>query len=141
DGWFVPEMPDLNQRNPYLATYLIQNNIWWIESADLSGMRIDTYSYSDKTFLAKFSQRILQEYPHFNMVGEEWSVDPSVVAYWQKGKQNYDGYQSNLPSLMDFPTQKSLVEALTEKQDWNKGIKKLYAVIATDHVFIQILMV
>jgi len=135
DGWFVPEMPDLNQRNPFLATYLIQNNIWWIESADLSGIRIDTYSYSDKAFLSKFTHRILKEYPKFNMVGEEWSVSPSIVSYWQKDKVNYDGYQSYLPSLMDFPLQKAMIESLTEKSAWNAGMKKIYSIIATDYLY------
>jgi glycosidase len=85
-GWFTEGMPDLNQTNPLVATYLIQNNIWWIEYAGLSGLRVDTYGYSDTAFLAEWSQRLMAEYPHLNMVGEEWSKSPAVVSHWQKGK-------------------------------------------------------
>ncbi len=114
-GWFVPTMPDLNQNNPYLATYLIQNALWWIEYADLSGLRVDTYSYSNKHFLAQWSKRITDEYPHLNIVGEEWSMNPAIVAYWQKGKVNQDGYRSYLPSMMDFSVYDSLHLALSGK--------------------------
>ncbi len=134
DGWFVPEMPDLNQRNSFLANYLIQNNIWWIESADLSGLRIDTYSYSDKDFLTEFSKRIMAEYPNFNMVGEEWSTKPSQVAYWQKGKMNQDGYQSYLPSLMDFPLQQQLINALKQNITTN-GFSSVYQLLAEDGLY------
>ena len=81
-------MPDLNQRHPLLATYLIQNSVWWVEYAQLSGIREDTYSYADKDFLTAWSKRLMSEYPNFNIVGEEWSANPVVVSYWQKGKQN-----------------------------------------------------
>ncbi len=74
DGWFVETMPDLNQRQPLLSTYLIQNAIWWIEYANLSGIRVDTYSYSDKAFLADWTKAIMTEYPNFNIVGEEWTT-------------------------------------------------------------------
>ncbi len=87
DGWFVESMPDLNQRHPLLATYLIQNSVWWVEYAQLSGIREDTYSYADKDFLTAWSKRLMSEYPNFNIVGEEWSANPVVVSYWQKGKQ------------------------------------------------------
>ncbi|UUZ57298.1 cyclomaltodextrinase C-terminal domain-containing protein [Massilia sp. H-1] len=71
-GWFGKGMPDLNQTNPMVATYLIQNNIWWIEYAGLSGLRIDTYGYSDSAFLTEYTRRLMAEYPNLNMVGEEW---------------------------------------------------------------------
>ncbi|TQV89873.1 alpha-amlyase [Aliikangiella coralliicola] len=135
DGWFVPTMPDLNQRNPMLANYLIQNSIWWIEYADLSGIRLDTYSYSDKKFLTDYTQRIVAEYPEFTMVGEEWSINPAIVAYWQKGKRRHDDYQSDLTSLMDFPLQDALVKGLTEKDSWSDGFQKLYATIAGDFIY------
>lgn len=114
-GWFVQTMPDLNQSNPYLANYLIQNAIWWIEYADLAGLRVDTYSYSNKHFLALWSKRILDEYPKLNLVGEEWSMNPAIVAYWQKDKINQDGYRSYLPSMMDFSVYDSLHLALSGK--------------------------
>ncbi len=91
DGWFVDSMPDLNQQDPLLATYLIQNSIWWIEYAGLSGIREDTYSYADKAFLSTWSNAIMSEYPNFNIVGEEWTSNPITVSYWQAGKRNQDG--------------------------------------------------
>jgi len=136
DGWFVPSMPDLNQRNEMMANYLIQNTLWWIEYANLDGLRIDTYPYSDKKFLAAWSKSILNEYPNLNMVGEEWSLKPSIVSYWQKNKQNYDGYVSYLPSLMDFPLQNAIVEALNEDDKiYNKGLAKLYQTLAEDFLY------
>jgi len=112
DGWFVESMPDLNQRNHLLATYLIQNTIWWIEYAHLDGIRMDTWPYPDKTFMNQWCEAVLAEYPHFNMVGEEWTTKPALVAYWQKGQHNHDGYHCALPSLMDFPMQEAIVKGV-----------------------------
>ena len=114
DGWFVATMPDMNQRNPHLATYLIQNSLWWVEYAGLSGIRVDTYSYSDRAFLTEWSRRVTQEYPKLNIVGEEWSSNPSTVAYWQRGRNPPDGYVSYLPSLFDFPLQEAVAMGLKE---------------------------
>ncbi|MUP40028.1 glycoside hydrolase family 13 protein [Labilibaculum euxinus] len=132
DGWFVESMPDLNQRNEFMSKYLIQNTIWWIEYADLYGLRVDTYPYSDSEFLIEWTRRILEEYPNLNIVGEEWSTNPAVVSYWQKGKENKNGYVSNLPSLMDFPLQNALVEGLTEEDTWGTGLIKLYEILVND---------
>ncbi len=132
DGWFVEVMPDMNQRNPLLAKYLIQNSIWWIEYAGLSGIREDTYSYSDKDFMRDWSCAIMNEYPNFNIVGEEWSENPALVSYWQKGKYNPDGYTSCLPSLMDFPLQAALIRGLNEKKEVNGGLVNLYETLAND---------
>ncbi|WP_416307997.1 glycoside hydrolase family 13 protein [Neptunicella sp. SCSIO 80796] len=135
DGWFVPSMPDLNQRNPLLATYLIQNSIWWIEYANLSGIRLDTYSYPDKDFLADYTQRIMQEYPNFNLVGEEWSLNPAIVSYWQKDSVLGQGYPSALPSLMDFPLQHALVSGLNEAESFNGGLAKIYQALSNDFLY------
>jgi glycosidase len=136
EGWFVPTMPDLNQKNPFMANYLIQHTIWWIEFAHLGGIRIDTYPYSDKWFAAKWSDAVLAEYPNLNLVGEEWSTNPIITSYWQKGKVNRDGFKSSLPSLMDFPLQNALSESLLEnEQDWGKGLNKIYSVLSNDLVY------
>ncbi|CAG0890191.1 unnamed protein product, partial [Cyprideis torosa] len=92
DGWFVDTMPDLNQRNPQMAKYLIQNSIWWVEYAGIRGIRVDTYSYSDKDFLTQWTKALTTEYPNLNIVGEEWINIAPYVAYWQAGKDNFDGY-------------------------------------------------
>ncbi|MBC6996059.1 glycoside hydrolase family 13 protein [Neolewinella lacunae] len=135
DGWFVRTMPDLNQRNRLLADYLIQNSIWWIEYAGLAGIRMDTYPYPDKDFMAEWTCAVLREYPNFSIVGEEWSTQPAIVSYWQAGKDNHDGYTSCLPSLMDFPLQDALKLALTEKETWSTGWIKLYETLALDFLY------
>ena len=132
DGWFVPTMPDLNQKNPFVSTYLIQNTLWWIEYANLSGLRVDTYSYSDKDFLSAWTKRITQEYPNINIVGEEWATNPAIVSYWQRGKKTHDNYQSYLPSLMDFPLQEAIVAGLKNPENWNTGFNELYQALAND---------
>jgi len=132
EGWFVSTMPDLNQRNPLLANYLIQNSIWWIETLDLGGIRQDTYPYSDKQFMADWAGAIMKEYPNFSIVGEEWSTNPLLVGYWQQGANNKDGYESNLTSTMDFPMQRSIVEALNEEESWDNGLVKIYEGLAND---------
>jgi len=131
DGWFVPTMPDLNQRNPYMATYLIQNSIWWIEYVGLDGIRMDTYPYPDKQMMANWTQHVICEYPNFNIVGEEWNTNPAAVAFWQKGKTNPNGYVSYMPSLMDFPTQDAIVKSMNEKD----GLNRLYETLALDYLY------
>jgi glycosidase len=136
DGWFAPAMPDLNQRNPLLADYLIQNAIWWTEYLGLVGIRQDTYPYPDKHFMAEWSRRIMQEYPNFNMVGEEWSPSPAIVAYWQAGKKNHDGYESYMPSMMDFPLQISLASVLTAGEPpWGSAWTPVYEMLAYDFLY------
>ena len=135
DGWFVPTMPDLNQRNPHLANYLVQNAIWWVETAGLSGIRVDTYSYPDKAFLSMWTNRLMDEYPNFNIVGEEWSVNPAITAYWQAGSQRHDDYDSALPSVMDFPLQAAVVKALNSDESWNSGFITVYETLATDFLY------
>lgn len=134
-GWFVKSMPDLNQRNPQMANYLIQNTLWWIEYAGLSGVREDTYGYADEKFLSRWAQTIMDEYPHFNLVGEEWSPNPAVVAHWQRGKVNASGHVPYMPSMMDFPLHETLRQVLTEEEAWDKGFVRLYEMLANDFVY------
>lgn len=137
EGWFVPSMPDLNQKNPFMAKYLIQNSIWWIETLQLGGIRQDTYPYPNKNFMADWAKAIMEEYPNFNIVGEEWSYNPLLVGYWQDGSNNTDGYRSGLKSTMDFPLQKAMVEALKEPESWDKGLIKIYEGLANDFNYAQ----
>lgn len=135
DGWFVETMPDLNQKNKIMSKYLIQNTLWWIEYAGLSGIRVDTYPYSDKDFMSDWTFAVMDEYPNFNIVGEEWSDNPIVISYWQKDKINHDGYVSYLPTLMDFPLQISFTEALLDDFSWGKGFIKPYKTLASDFLY------
>ena len=136
DGWFVPTMPDLNQRNPLMATYLTQASIWWIEYGDLAGIRMDTYPYPDMEYMADWTRKVMAEYPNFNIVGEEWyEPQPAIVAYWQKGKENPNGYRSELKSLMDFPLRAALSTALNAEEDWSSGWINLYELLALDFLY------
>ncbi len=133
DGWFVRSMPDLNQRNLFLNNYLIQNSIWWTEYVGLDGIRMDTYAYPDKYAMAEWTRRMLEEYPDFYMVGEEWVLNPAIVSYWQKGKINADGYVSELPGLMDFPLNNAVIQGL---KDPNKdGFFQMYDALANDFLY------
>ena len=135
DGWFVPTMPDLNQRNKFMKTYLIQNSIWWIEFVGLEGIRQDTWPYPDKHMMTEWTTQVLEEYPNFNIVGEEWSMNPAIVSYWQKGKVNSDGYFCNLPSLMDFPLQNAVSNGLKKEESWHEGLIQIYESIANDFLY------
>lgn len=135
DGWFVETMPDLNQRNKLVARYLIQNTLWWIEYANLSGIREDTYSYSDPAFLNDWNRAVAEEYPHMNVVGEEMDARPHMVAYWQKGVVNRDGFRSELPTVMDFPLTDTAPEALTAPESSGRGLIRIYEILAADYLY------
>jgi glycosidase len=107
-----------------------------VEYADLGGIRIDTYPYSVKEFANRWSSALLNEYPKLNLVGEEWSSNPIITSYWQKGKVNANGFVSTLPSLMDFPLQSVIAESLNENdKEWGKGLMKLYTALSNDLVY------
>ena len=135
DGWFVPTMPDLNQNNELMGTYLIQNSIWWIEFLGLAGIRMDTYPYPDMDYMTQWTKKVMEEYPNFNVVGEEWYDYPTTVAYWQQGKENPNGYTSYLKSLMDFPVQSAMANALVAEESFGNGWIDLYEMIAQDFVY------
>jgi len=136
EGWFVDTMPDLNQRNPFMANYIIQNSIWWIETLGLGGIRQDTYPYSDKQFMSNWAGAIMNEYPNFSIVGEEWSYNPLLIGYWQKGAKNKDGYESNLRSTMDFAMQNNIISAFNENETWDTGLVKIYEGLANDFHYV-----
>ena len=135
-GWFDTSMPDLNQKNPFVATYLTQNSIWWIEYLGLDGIRMDTYPYPYKDFMSVWAKTIMAEYPQFNIVGEAWVQKASIEAYWQRGVQN-DGYQSNLPSVTDFIMYHAISNAFHEKEGWTEGMSNLYYVLAQDFLYLD----
>ena len=135
DGWFVETMPDLNQRNEKLARYLIQNSIWWVEYLGLHGIRMDTWSYPEKQFLANWTKAVLDEYPNFNIVGEEWVSDPSLISYWQAGTAKMDDYTTYLPSVMDFPLQSALIEGLKGESGCRSSMTKIYESLTNDYMY------
>jgi len=135
EGWFVPTMPDMNQKNPFLAKYLIQNSIWWTEYVGLEGIRQDTWPYPDKNMMSDWTKELLEEYPDFNVVGEEWTTNPAIVSYWQKGKINQDGYKNYAPSMMDFPLQSAVSEGLRNQESFDFGLIQIYNALANDFLY------
>lgn len=137
DGWFDKTMPDLNQKNPLVLKYLTQNAIWWIEYADLGGFRVDTYPYNDKEAMAKWAKAITDEYPKFNIVGESWLYTAAQISAWQKNSKTGEaaGYNSNLPSVMDFMLFADMPKAFKEKESWNTGMIKLYDSFSSDFLY------
>ncbi|MDR3188294.1 MAG: glycoside hydrolase family 13 protein [Prevotellaceae bacterium] len=134
NGWFVPEMPDLNQRNPLLATYLIQNSIWWIEHAQIDGIRHDTHPYADFDFLAQWCKAVKNEYPRFNIVGESWYVNPAPLAWWQQSS-TLSERQSNLQTVMDFSWMKACEQAFSVQSTEKNPLKRIYEVLAQDFIY------
>ncbi|HQX23610.1 MAG TPA: glycoside hydrolase family 13 protein [Pseudomonadota bacterium] len=134
-GWFVASMPDLNQRQPLLATYLMQNAIWWIEFADLAGYRVDTVGYSDTAFMARWTGHILAEYPEFSIVGEEWSLNPLVVSRWQLDRSSWMGSGRGMPNMMDFPLAEGLRRALAAPEGGGDGLMDLYSILVNDTLY------
>lgn len=134
-GWFDTNMPDLDQRNPYVNNYLIQNSIWWIEYAGLDGIRLDTQPYPYKEMIAEWGRRVFEEYPDFSIVGEAWLNQEGMLAYYQKDAIISDGYNSNLPSVTDFPLYEATKKAFTENEGWTEGMARLYYVFAQDFLF------
>ncbi|RQO34446.1 alpha-amlyase [Chryseobacterium sp. KBW03] len=137
DGWFDTTMPDINQKNPLVLKYLTQNAIWWIEYAELGGFRVDTYPYNDKEAMAKWAKAITDEYPHFNIVGETWLYTAAQIAAWQKNSKigEIEGYNSNLPSVMDFMLFENMPKALSEKEGWDKGMIRMYDSFTSDFLY------
>ncbi|MDR3024805.1 glycoside hydrolase family 13 protein [Chryseobacterium sp.] len=137
DGWFDTTMPDINQKNPLVLKYLIQNAIWWIEYAELGGFRVDTYPYNDKDAMAKWAKAITNEYPKFNIVGETWLYTAAQIAAWQKNSKigAIEGYNSHLPSVMDFMLFENMPKALKEKEGWDKGMIRIYDSFTSDFLY------
>ncbi|TKG93491.1 alpha-amlyase [Puteibacter caeruleilacunae] len=136
NGWFDTSMPDLDQENELLLTYLKQNAVWWVEFAGLDGIRVDTYPYNNKWKAAEWISYIRNEYPNLNIVGECWQHRPSEIAYWQSGVKNPDGFDSQLPAVMDFCLTDQMAEAFNEdEQGWDKGVGRFYLNFVTDHLY------
>jgi neopullulanase len=138
DGWFVNSMPDLNQSNPLVLNYLTQNAIWWIEFANLDGLRVDTYTFNDKKAMAIWAKSVTDEYPNLNVVGEVWLYTQAQNAYWQKDSKigAIQNYNSNLPSIMDFGLHEILISIFNEDiQDRKNGIIKIYDHFSSDFLF------
>ena len=135
-GWFVNEMPDLDQRNPVLADYLIQNTLWWIEYSGIDGIRMDTYVYPYKEYMARWAKETLEAYPNFNIVGESWVETVAHESYWQEDKEGEnDGFDSHLPSVTDFQIHFAIRDGFNSDFGWESGIMKLYYALSQDRLY------
>ena len=137
-GWFVPMMPDMNLDNPFTLKYLQQWALWWIEFAGLDGLRVDTYPYNEKEPMSRWCQAVLADYPWMNIVGECWTSTADQLAYWQGGNANPDGFDSHLPSIMDFPLEEAIVGGLCEDGDenmWGRGLTRVYEALSHDATY------
>ena len=135
DGWFVPTMPDLNQRNQHLMTYLIQNSKWWIETIGIDGIRMDTYPYADAQGMSRWMKELDEEYPNFNTVGETWVTEPAYTAAWQKDSKLSE-HNSYLKTVMDFSFFEKLSQAKHEETDaWWQGLNRLYNSFVYDYLY------
>lgn len=130
-GWFTDYMPDINQKNPFVEKYLIQNMIWWLEFTGLDGIREDTYPYTDQVFLSRFNEAILNEYPNLNIVGEVWDGNPSFLSYFQKNSYFNTEFNSNLPVVTDF----GLRDVIADYASGKATLYKIYQTLAMDFLF------
>lgn len=136
EGWFDYSMPDMNLENPLVFNYFRQLYCWWIEWADLDGLRVDTFPYNEKWSMARWTRSILEEYPNLNIVGECWNSVPAICAYWEGAANNRDGYSSGLPSVMDFPLQEKISQGLSKQPDgWMWGGHGVYTSILQDFLY------
>ncbi|MBQ2168738.1 MAG: cyclomaltodextrinase C-terminal domain-containing protein, partial [Prevotella sp.] len=137
NGWFVPTMPDLNQQNPHVMKYLIQNSIWWIETVGIDGIRMDTYPYADRLGMAQWMKTLDTEYPNFNTVGETWVTEPAYTATWQKDSK-LSPINSYLKTVMDFSFFEKLSQAKNEEtDDWWNGLNRIYNSLVYDYLYVN----
>ncbi len=130
-GWFVNSMPDINQANPFVANYIIQNTIWWMEFAGLDAIREDTYPYNNQKFMARWSKTIMEEYPTTNIVGEVWSGTPAFLAGYQKDTFLPRSFNSNLPAITDFGLRDVLIKYLSE----DNNLYNVFEILAEDYLY------
>lgn len=135
DGWFVPTMPDLNQHNTHLMTYLIQNSIWWIEESKIDGIRMDTHPYADLKCMSEWLKAVKREYPNYNIVGECWYNNEGAEAFWQKNSYVNKVADSELPTVMDFVFCLGSREAFSKPTINRDGLNKIYDHLALDFLF------
>lgn len=135
DGWFVPSMPDLNHRNPYVQNYLTQNHIWWIEYAGIDGLRLDTYPYNEGEYMADWALKVKAEFPTLSIFGETLVNSAASQSYFTGGNTSNRGMDTNLPGITDAVLKDAIYEALNGKPGWTDGIFRLYSTLAQDFLY------
>jgi glycosidase len=135
DGWFVPSMPDLNQRNPFVQNYLTQNHIWWVEYSGIDGLRLDTYPYSDPVYMADWAEKIRAEFPTLGIFGETLVNSVASQAFFTGGNTVNGGFDTKLLGITDAVLKDAMYEALNGKSGWVDGIYRLYSTLAQDFLY------
>jgi glycosidase len=135
DGWFVPTMPDFNQRNPYVQNYITQNHIWWVEYAGIDGLRLDTYPYNDPEYMKDWANKIKAEFPTLSIFGETLVNSAAAQAYFTGGNTVSRGFDTELPGVTDAVMKNAIYEALNGKSGWTDGVFRLYTTIAQDFLY------
>ena len=135
NGWFDRHMPDLNQQDPHLSKYLIQNSIWWVEMGNIDAFRIDTYSYPDQLFMSKLNASLKDEYPNLFLFGETWVQGSAVQAWFPEGKKVGQSFDSKLDGVTDFQLYFAMTKGLTEPFGWEEGLRRIELDLAHDHLY------
>lgn len=135
DGWFVPSMPDFNQRNPYVQNYITQNHIWWVEYAGIDGLRLDTYPYNDPDYMKDWAQKIKAEFPTLSVFGETLVHTAAAQAFFTGGNTVNRGFDTELPGITDAVLKNAIYEALNGKSGWTDGVFRLYSTVAQDFLY------
>lgn len=135
NGWFDVHMPDLNQQNPHVAKYLIQNNLWWVQYLGLDAYRIDTYAYPDQDFMAQWGKALQTEYPTLHLFAETWVHGTAVQAQFTQDNNLRKNYNSYMPAVTDFQLYYAINEALSREQGWTEGVMRIYYTLAQDFLY------
>ncbi len=134
DGWFTPHLPDVNQRNPYVANFLIQYAIWATEEFGVDAWRVDTYKYCDEVFLNRINDALLKEFPALTVFGEAWANTNTGSAYFSRSNIN-SAFKHNLQGVTDFPVQAAMLATLNEDFGWTNGVNRLYMTLSQDILY------
>lgn len=135
NGWFDNHMPDLNQNNPRLANYLIQNIIWWTMYTGQDAYRIDTYFYPDPDFMARWAKRMQEEFPGIGMFAEAWEQTVPTQAYFSENNNLVEGFNAHMPSVKDFQLYFAILDALNQPNGWTQGVVRLYYILSQDFLY------
>jgi glycosidase len=133
-GWFVPHLPDLNLRNHFLSTYMIQQAIWMTQEFQLDGWRVDTYKYCDPVFMNNLNAALEKEFPSITSFGEATVNTVAAGAYFCRNNLNVS-WKSNLTGILDFPVCYAMLEAMKKNYGWTNGVNRLYTTLAEDMLY------
>ncbi len=127
EGWFINILPDLNQNDPETATYLIQNSLWWIGMTGLDAVRQDTLPYVPRSYWAQWTAALKKQYPQLTILGEMWDGNPELVAFFQGGRKQFDGVDTGVDTLFDFPLFFALRDVFAKGQPMTRLAQTLAA--------------